>query len=89
MMTLTDNCWFDRMIRQSEGPAATAGPQSEDGTEKTCANRDEALWAPTGWVHVEKDIDFSDPKVRMFLFKSTYLPNVIVSKMKEKQSCLS
>lgn len=62
-MTLIDNYCFDRMIRQSEGPTVTAEPKTEDRIEKTCANRDQALWAPTGWVHVEKDIDFSDPKV--------------------------
>lgn len=26
-------------------------------------NTDNTLWCPTGWVHVERDIDFSDPKV--------------------------
>lgn len=46
------------MIRQSE--SSTSEVRSED---KTPAHKDGALWAPTGWVHVEKDIDFSDPKV--------------------------
>ncbi|CAG5011709.1 unnamed protein product [Parnassius apollo] len=53
---------LNRMIRQSEGPAAAAEVKVSD--EKACANKDNALWAPTGWVHVEKDIDFSDPKAR-------------------------
>lgn len=55
-----------RMIRQSEGPTAIgAGEKSEEKVElRSQANKDSALWAPTGWVHVEKDIDFSDPKVR-------------------------
>lgn len=49
------------MIRQSE---ATTTSGEARGEEKAPAHRDGALWAPTGWVHVEKDIDFSDPKVR-------------------------
>ncbi|XP_073944385.1 uncharacterized protein isoform X3 [Choristoneura fumiferana] len=48
---------LNRMIRQSEG--TTSEVKSEERTQK-----DGALWAPTGWVHVEKDIDFSDPKAR-------------------------
>lgn len=47
---------YSRMIRQSEG--TTSEVKTEEKTQK-----DGALWAPTGWVHVEKDIDFSDPKV--------------------------
>lgn len=47
------------MIRQSEGPAIS---EVKDQVEKS--HKDNALWAPTGWVHVEKDIDFSDPKVK-------------------------
>lgn len=50
------------MIRQSEGTAPTE-MKVEDGGEKSNGHKDNALWAPTGWVHVEKDIDFSDPKV--------------------------
>ncbi|KAL0893595.1 hypothetical protein ABMA27_013776 [Loxostege sticticalis] len=50
---------LNRMIRQSE--SSTSEVRSED---KTPAHKDGALWAPTGWVHVEKDIDFSDPKAR-------------------------
>lgn len=30
------------------------------------ASLDNALWRPSGWVHVERDIDFSDPKVNLF-----------------------
>ncbi|XP_041977789.1 uncharacterized protein LOC121732073 isoform X2 [Aricia agestis] len=55
---------LNRMIRQSEGPLTVNEVKQEDKTEKTCLNKDNALWAPTGWVHVEKDIDFSDPKAR-------------------------
>lgn len=50
------------MIRQSEGAAVT-DVKMEERTEKGQGHKDSALWAPTGWVHVEKDIDFSDPKV--------------------------
>ncbi|XP_045515508.1 uncharacterized protein LOC123708709 isoform X2 [Pieris brassicae] len=53
---------LNRMIRQSEG--VTTEAKNEERTEKTCSQKDNALWAPTGWVHVEKDIDFSDPKAR-------------------------
>ncbi|XP_048479443.1 uncharacterized protein LOC105390148 isoform X3 [Plutella xylostella] len=57
---------LNRMIRQSEGPTAIgAGEKNEEKVElRSQANKDSALWAPTGWVHVEKDIDFSDPKAR-------------------------
>lgn len=51
------------MIRQSEGAAATVEAKGDERPEKTYGQKDNALWAPTGWVHVEKDIDFSDPKV--------------------------
>lgn len=51
------------MIRQSEGAATTTDVKTEEGQEKPYGQKDSALWAPTGWVHVEKDIDFSDPKV--------------------------
>lgn len=57
------------MIRQSEGAAATAETKVEERPEKTYGQKDNALWAPTGWVHVEKDIDFSDPKVIIKSFK--------------------
>lgn len=52
------------MIRQSEGTTSTA----EERGEKPHSHKDGALWAPTGWVHVEKDIDFSDPKVVLCLY---------------------
>lgn len=49
------------MIRQSE--SAMCGGSSASGDVRGDEQRDNALWAHTGWVHVEKDIDFSDPKV--------------------------
>lgn len=56
------------MIRQSEGAAAAVEVKSEEKQEKAYAQKDNALWAPTGWVHVEKDIDFSDPKVTFIYY---------------------
>lgn len=53
------------MIRQSESTPGTSEVKAEEG-DKAHAHKDSALWAPTGWVHVEKDIDFSDPKVDIF-----------------------
>ncbi|RVE54999.1 hypothetical protein evm_000366 [Chilo suppressalis] len=50
---------LNRMIRQSESTAVT-----EEQPDKSHSHKDGALWAPTGWVHVERDIDFSDPKAR-------------------------
>ncbi|XP_072943629.1 uncharacterized protein [Epargyreus clarus] len=49
---------LNRMIRQSEGAGEARGE------ERGAGGRDAALWAHTGWVHVERDIDFSDPKAR-------------------------
>ncbi|XP_026742784.1 uncharacterized protein LOC113504598 isoform X1 [Trichoplusia ni] len=54
---------LNRMIRQSESTPGTSEVKAEEG-DKAHAQKDSALWAPTGWVHVEKDIDFSDPKAR-------------------------
>ncbi|KAJ2952538.1 hypothetical protein O0L34_g6857 [Tuta absoluta] len=53
---------LNRMIRQSEG--ASAPESKEDRVDRTHSHKDSALWGPSGWVHVEKDIDFSDPKAR-------------------------
>ncbi|KAJ8725419.1 hypothetical protein PYW08_003602 [Mythimna loreyi] len=57
---------LNRMIRQSEGTTSGAEGKTEERRDKPSAHahKDSALWAPTGWVHVEKDIDFSDPKAR-------------------------
>ncbi|XP_052759285.1 uncharacterized protein LOC113517440 isoform X1 [Galleria mellonella] len=54
---------LNRMIRQND-TSTTSEVRTEDRKEKTHTQKDGALWAPTGWVHVEKDIDFSDPKAR-------------------------
>ncbi|CAH0747976.1 unnamed protein product [Diatraea saccharalis] len=54
---------LNRMIRQSESTAVT-DTKVEEQPDKAHSHKDNALWAPTGWVHVEKDIDFSDPKAR-------------------------
>lgn len=65
------------MIRQSEGAAAAIEVKSEEKQEKAYAQKDNALWAPTGWVHVEKDIDFSDPKVT-FIYYLTIIQKQIL-----------
>ncbi|VVC95345.1 unnamed protein product, partial [Leptidea sinapis] len=54
---------LNRMIRQSEG-AVLSEVRNEEKPEKAQVQKDNALWTHTGWVHVEKDIDFSDPKAR-------------------------
>lgn len=53
------------MIRQSEGPTTSNQNGSDDRDVKLRTHKDNELWAPTGWVHVQKDIDFSDPKVNL------------------------
>ncbi|XP_075969183.1 uncharacterized protein LOC142972194 isoform X3 [Anticarsia gemmatalis] len=53
---------LNRMIRQSEAAVSSGDVKAEEKGD--AAHKDAALWAPTGWVHVEKDIDFSDPKAR-------------------------
>ncbi|GBP78999.1 hypothetical protein EVAR_63001_1, partial [Eumeta japonica] len=48
---------LNRMIRQNENPSTR-----KKGIDAQPEHKDNELWAPTSWVHVEKDIDFSDPK---------------------------
>lgn len=50
------------MIRQSESAVDQRLLEGER------PHKDNALWGPTGWVHVEKDIDFSDPRVCNYYF---------------------
>lgn len=49
---------LNRMIRKGEENAA-ANNEPQVALEKL----DLACCCPTGWVHVERDIDFTDPKV--------------------------
>lgn len=49
---------LNRMIRKGEDNAV-ANNESHLSLEKL----DLACCCPTGWVHVERDIDFTDPKV--------------------------
>lgn len=49
---------LNRMIRKGEDNATTNMANNES-LEKL----DLACCCPTGWVHVERDIDFTDPKV--------------------------
>ncbi|XP_012548954.1 uncharacterized protein LOC101740438 isoform X3 [Bombyx mori] len=55
---------LNRMIRQSETGTPGNEPKNDEKNDKGNSHKDSELWAPTGWVHVEKDIDFSDPKAR-------------------------
>jgi len=53
---------LNRMIRKGEDTIAAnniANNESQVPLEKL----DLACCCPTGWVHVERDIDFTDPKV--------------------------
>lgn len=45
------------MIRKGEEPShVSSSPLDQRPLDVACAR-------PTGWVHVERDIDFTDPKV--------------------------
>jgi len=51
---------LNRMIRKGEdNTGAITNNESQVALEKL----DLACCCPTGWVHVERDIDFTDPKV--------------------------
>lgn len=71
------------MIRQSENQVLTEAKSSgEKAAPGSHPHKDNELWAPTGWVHVQKDIDFSDPKViqlTTFINHSTILPFDFIS----------
>ncbi|KAL6255280.1 hypothetical protein P5V15_013620 [Pogonomyrmex californicus] len=51
---------LNRMIRKGEDNTNNANNESQVHLEKL----DLACCCPTGWVHVERDIDFTDPKAR-------------------------
>ncbi|XP_011147617.1 uncharacterized protein LOC105188067 isoform X3 [Harpegnathos saltator] len=51
---------LNRMIRKGEDNAAVSNNEPQVALEKL----DLACCCPTGWVHVERDIDFTDPKAR-------------------------
>ncbi|KAJ1530783.1 hypothetical protein ONE63_005634 [Megalurothrips usitatus] len=66
---------LNRMIRKGEGEEAAPAVSADAHPRPKCgrppgeaaaaASVDSAaLSCPTGWVHVERDIDFTDPKVR-------------------------
>ncbi|XP_048508394.1 uncharacterized protein LOC105687724 isoform X5 [Athalia rosae] len=50
---------LNRMIRKGE-----EHPTSQDAAHAVLEKLDLACCCPTGWVHVERDIDFTDPKAR-------------------------
>lgn len=51
---------LNRMIRKGEDNAAVT---VNNDPHLTLEKLDLACCCPTGWVHVERDIDFTDPKV--------------------------
>lgn len=51
---------LNRMIRKGEDNATTNIANNE---QVSLEKLDLACCCPTGWVHVERDIDFTDPKV--------------------------
>ncbi|KAJ9580377.1 hypothetical protein L9F63_003970, partial [Diploptera punctata] len=50
---------LNRMIRKGEEAMGAEGDVAMGATKL-----DQACCCPTGWVHVERDIDFTDPKAR-------------------------
>ncbi|XP_063225383.1 uncharacterized protein LOC134532655 isoform X2 [Bacillus rossius redtenbacheri] len=60
---------LNRMIRKGEEgapavPVSTPGACEGDSAAPGASRLDVACCCPTGWVHVERDIDFTDPKAR-------------------------
>lgn len=68
---------LNRMIRKGEdgaismssgsSGAVTTGSEGDMATAMGASKLDLACCCPTGWVHVERDIDFTDPKVSTLL----------------------
>jgi hypothetical protein len=64
---------LNRMIRKGEEGAGTvsggssgavaAGNEGDVAATLGTTKLDLACCCPTGWVHIERDIDFTDPKV--------------------------
>lgn len=54
---------LNRMIKNGDETTTSAGNQ-ENNEAATVTRLDEAC-RPTGWIHVEKDIDLNDPKVKL------------------------
>lgn len=51
---------LNRMIRKGEDHTTTI---TNNESQVVLEKLDLACCCPTGWVHVERDIDFTDPKV--------------------------
>lgn len=60
---------LNRMIRKGE---ELSDAESGKGEERKSASLDDACCCPTGWVHVERDIDFTDPKVISLILLKFY-----------------
>ncbi|XP_044264437.1 uncharacterized protein LOC123011170 isoform X2 [Tribolium madens] len=54
---------LNRMIKNGEEPPPPVGGEKEEGSGGGANKLDEGC-RTTGWVHVEKDIDLTDPKAR-------------------------
>lgn len=74
---------LNRMIRKGEdgavsvssgssGGAVTASSEGDMATAMGATKLDLACCCPTGWVHVERDIDFTDPKVSTLVLAKFY-----------------
>lgn len=50
---------LNRMIKKGDENTVDRQQESHVALDKL----DVQCWRPTGWVHVERDIDFNDPKV--------------------------
>jgi hypothetical protein len=58
----------DGAVSVSSGSSGAIAASSEgDAASALGAKLDMACCCPTGWVHVERDIDFTDPKVSNLL----------------------
>lgn len=55
---------LNRMIQQGEDASSSTNNATGASTDDI-SRLDFACCCPTGWVHVERDIDFTDPKVNL------------------------
>jgi len=60
---------IDQLNRMADDPfgdvrASTAADLRRSAASSPSSDLDDACCCPTGWVHVERDIDFADPEVR-------------------------
>lgn len=58
---------IDELNRIIKSGDESGGGTAQDSKEGDVMKLDEAC-RPTGWIHVERDIDLTDPKVRVYNF---------------------